>query len=194
MMQHKLMKHNRFTFFMSNNGDKGKSGIWFDDVPKSLLKGQLRKHPVIAKNYWSVNLLDIKVNGKSTGVCPGGCKTAVDSGTSLLTAPSHIAKTVLRELHSGTSAEELIQIGAPDEDSWVDMTQCQKLSTAPKLTYVLEAETADGKKSAVDYDLDPSEYMIEDSPGCGRAALSTLDVPAPNGIPSHLSYHVPQPV
>merc|ERR1712072_162092 len=180
MMQSKLMKNNRFTFFMADTeGSKAKSGIWFDDVPKSLFKGELRKHPVMAKGYWSVKLLDIKVGGKPTGVCGDkGCKAAVDSGTSLLTAPSRIAKTVLGAI--AANQEQLADVGAsPDE--WVDVMACQSLKHSPKLTYVIEAESADGSKHAVDYELTPEEYMLEDSPGCGRAALSSLDVPAPNG-------------
>merc|ERR1711934_57631 len=154
MMHSKLMKNNRFTFFMSDTeGSKAKSGIWFDDVPKSLFKGELKKHPVIAKGYWSVKLLDIKVGGKPTGVCGNkGCKAAVDSGTSLLTAPSRIAKTVLGAI--AANQEQLADVGAsPDE--WVDVMGCQSFKTSPKLTYVIEAEAADGSKHAVDYDLTP---------------------------------------
>lgn len=169
MMQNKLMKHNRFTFFMSDQPAHGKSGIWFDDVPASLFKGKLSKHPVVAKGYWSLNLLDVKVNGNSTGVCPRGCKVAVDSGTSLLTAPTTEAKTILSAI-AGTSSLALVQ-GAG----------CQKMADAPTLTYSLEAQTANGQKTARDYNLAPADYMIEDEAGCGRPALNSLDVPAPNG-------------
>eukprot|EP00656_Telonema_subtile_P037476 TRINITY_DN416_c0_g1_i5.p1 TRINITY_DN416_c0_g1~~TRINITY_DN416_c0_g1_i5.p1 ORF type:complete len:428 (+),score=140.39 TRINITY_DN416_c0_g1_i5:120-1403(+) len=165
LMQNKLMKRNRFTFFMSDDAAKGKSGIWFDDVPKSLFKGALHKHPVVSQRYWSVKLLDIKVGTKSTGVCKDGCNAAIDSGTSLLTAPTEIATAVLRELHK-------------------DPSTCRKISTAPTLTYVIEAELASGEKTRVEYPLEPKEYMLQDSlfnKDCGRAALNALDVPKPNG-------------
>jgi len=175
MIDKKLMKNNRFTFFMSNDADKGKSGIWFDDVPQSLYQGKLKKHPVISKNYWSVKLLDIKVDGKSTGVCPNGCKAAIDSGTSLLTAPTTMARTVLNAVSKGkqTSATQLLDVGV--------RAGCQPIKEAPTLTYVLESEDANGNKTPVDYDLAPEDYMLEEGVGCGRAAVSSLDVPQPNG-------------
>jgi cathepsin D/cathepsin E len=175
MIEKKLMKNNRFTFFMSNDADQGKSGIWFDDVPQALYKGKLKKHPVISKNYWSVRLFDIKVDGKSTGVCPNGCKAAIDSGTSLLTAPTTMARTVLDAVSKGkqSSATQLLDVGT--------RAGCQPIKDAPTLTYVLEAEDANGNKSPMDYDLAPEDYMLEEGVGCGRAAVSSLDVPKPNG-------------
>ena len=142
MIDKKLMKNNRFTFFMSNDADKGKSGIWFDDVPQSLyqvilssrllsciklfvcrvnLKStRLFPRTTGASSYWTsrcthttparrpsstlVTMASLswlawklrggQVDGKSTGVCPNGCNAAIDSGTSLLTAPTTMVSHV----------------------------------------------------------------------------------------------------
>jgi len=65
MIDKKLMKNNRFTFFMSNDADKGKSGIWFDDVPQSLYQVILSSRLLSC-----IKLFVCRVNLKSTRLFP----------------------------------------------------------------------------------------------------------------------------
>jgi len=86
-----------------------------------------------------------------------------------------MARTVLNAVSKGkqTSATQLLDVGV--------RAGCQPIKEAPTLTYVLESEDANGNKTPVDYDLAPEDYMLEEGVGCGRAAVSSLDVPQPNG-------------
>ena len=160
MIQKRVMKHNRFGFYLQEKRD---GAIWLDNVPKDTYEGELVEHKlVMPPAYWSLKLIDIKVDGKSMGVCPDGCKVAIDSGTSLLTGPSAGVGKVLSALDV--------------------KTDCANFDQLSHLTYVLEAEDGKGGKKNVEYPLTPNDYVLESG---GRTAchpgLSNLDVPAPNG-------------
>jgi len=160
MIQKKVMNQNRFGFYLQEKKD---GALWFDKVPADQHIGELTKHPlVMPAAYWSLKLMDVKVHGKPTGVCPNGCKVAVDSGTSLLTGPTEGATTVLTQLGLNPGCSNFDDLG--------------------NLTFVLEAEDKDGKKFNKEYDLEPREYVLESMgrTSC-RPGLSMLDVPAPNG-------------
>lgn len=160
MIQKKVMKRNRFGFYLQ---EKKNGALWFDHIPADAHTGKLTKHPVVKKAYWSVKMVDVKVGNKRLNICPKkGCRVAVDSGTSLLTAPSAEATKVLRALN-------------------VDPT-CANFKHLPDLKYVLEAVDDNGKTFNKEYALSPSDYVLE---GQGRTScrpgLSNLDVPQPNG-------------
>jgi len=160
MIQKKVMKKNRFGFYLQEKRD---GALWFDDIPSTNWIGELTKHKVMDKAYWSVKLVDVKVGDKSLKVCPKeGCKLAVDSGTSLLTGPSSGTRKVLAEL--GLQGD------------------CGNFKTLKHLTYVIEAVDSKGKPYNKEYSLKPEEFVMTDAAlsDC-RAGLSTLDVPKPNG-------------
>jgi len=160
MIQKKVMNKNRFGFYLQEKRD---GALWIDKIPNDQHTGKLTKHPlVMPAAYWSLKLMDVKVNGKKTGVCPDGCKVAIDSGTSLLTGPTEGAQKVLSQLGLDPGCSNFDKLG--------------------DLTFVLEAEDKDGKKFEKEYPLVPREYVLESfgRTSC-RAGLSMLDVPQPNG-------------
>mmetsp|Transcript_21835 Transcript_21835/g.53448 ORF Transcript_21835/g.53448 Transcript_21835/m.53448 type:complete len:433 (+) Transcript_21835:3-1301(+) len=82
---------------------KGKSGIVFGDVHNDLYKGPIHWIDVSKKLYWQVALTDITIGHHSLRkeglLCPGQkegpCTLVLDTGTSVLTAPSQTAGRML---------------------------------------------------------------------------------------------------
>jgi len=86
----KALKHNIMSFYYSNiNGTDGE--ITIGCVDKSKFTGDLKYYKVINKYYWTIQLDDILLNGKSLGLCSGEkkCNGIVDTGTSLITGPTN---------------------------------------------------------------------------------------------------------
>ena len=76
-------------------------GGWDD----SKYTGDLKWHKVEHKLFWSINLDDVKIDGKSLGLCGGRtgkkCLITPDSGTSLITFPSWAFRKFSRDLGYG---------------------------------------------------------------------------------------------
>jgi len=88
---------------------------------------------------YGVKLDDVKVNGKSTGVCDQGteCLVTFDSGTSLMSVPSF-------------AEEVLSKQGIPTSDSPV---KCSGSGDFGDLTFVIGGK---------DYTISNSEWMFKD--------------------------------
>lgn len=160
MIKKKVMHRNRFGFYLQ---EKRNGALWIDKVPSDLHTGKMTRHKLeMPAAYWSLKLMDVKVRGKGTGVCPNGCKVAIDSGTSLLTGPTAGAKKVLNALQLDPGCANFDKLG--------------------DLTFVLEATDENGKTFNKEYPMVPREYVLESfgRTSC-RAGLSMLDVPKPNG-------------
>jgi hypothetical protein len=130
MIQDSLLNKNIFSFFLGHNNDE-ESYLLFGDYDKSKFTGQLNCHPVVDKLFWSLKLDDIKLNGKSLGICDGkDCIVTPDSGTSYSTMPSWAMQ----------DAQKMLPL---KED-------CRSDHNFGTLTY-----TIDG----VDYDISSSHFM-----------------------------------
>lgn len=93
MMQQHLLKNNLFAFYLTTNSQNLESDLTFGYYDKTKFKGDLVWHPILFKYMFGIQLDDIKVNGKSLGLCgPNGkkqnCLVTVDSGTSMMAMPS----------------------------------------------------------------------------------------------------------
>lgn len=87
-----LLKHNIFSIFLSENEDN--SNISFGQINKNHMLSNFTFTDVVSKNYWEIDIEDIKVGNYSTDICKmlrqktGRCGVAIDSGTSLYAGPS----------------------------------------------------------------------------------------------------------
>lgn len=147
-----LLKNNIMTFYYSvNESVDGQITVGYIDQTK--YSGDIKYYPVIDKFYWTIGMTDVKYNGKSLGLCPGGCKAVIDTGTTLITGPSADLRELLEAI--------------PVQDN------CSGYSAAGELTFVFGKE---------EYSLRPDEYMIKtETMGrqkC-RGLMMPLDVPAP---------------
>ena len=84
MIKSDKLENNLFTFYYS---DDDNSEVSFGKIDYSKFIGDIHWTQVIDEYYWVIELKDIKLGNKSLGLCSNGCKAAVDTGTSLLTAP-----------------------------------------------------------------------------------------------------------
>jgi hypothetical protein len=81
----------------------------------SKFKGDLHWNPVEYKYMYGIRLDDIKVAGKSLGVCEGreNCLVTIDSGSSMNAFP-HYAHKILKE-HGLPSAGGNVECKAPSD-------------------------------------------------------------------------------
>lgn len=92
LMSADILGKNVFAFHMSMNPNEEDSelllGAW-DDTKYS---GELVWHNVEHKLFWSIQLDDVKIDGKSLGLCGPdsgkNCLLTPDSGTSMITFPT----------------------------------------------------------------------------------------------------------
>lgn len=89
MMDQHLLKSNMFAFYLTNKDSGVDSDLTLGYFDKAKFKGEMNWNDVKFKYMYGVKLDDMKVNGKSTGVCEGKeCLITFDSGTSLMSLPT----------------------------------------------------------------------------------------------------------
>lgn len=153
LMKGKSLKKNIIGFSFNKEGGKTTFGY----VDKNAYKGKIDYYKVIDKYYWTIEIKDIQLNGKSLGYCKDKiCKAAIDTGTSLIAGPSDELNTLLNKI-------------------LVD-DYCIGIENAPVITFIFD----NGKK----YDLEPEDYILEfkqnDIKQC-KALMMPVDVEEPHG-------------
>jgi len=97
-MQHRF-PNPVFGFYLTHDAGQAGSSLTIGGVQKSKYKGPMHWHSLFVKDkvpeYWTLKLTDVIVNGKSLGVCSNGCPIAIDTGTSLITGPSHMINKMI---------------------------------------------------------------------------------------------------
>jgi len=93
MMSQHLLKNNLFAFYLTTDDERLDSDLTFGYYDKTKFTGEIIWHPIQFKYMFGIQLDDIKINGKSLGLCgPNGtkkdCMVTVDSGTSYMAMPS----------------------------------------------------------------------------------------------------------
>lgn len=92
-----------FSFYLTSKQAEQqgiKSDLTIGYYDKEKFKGDLHWNPVQYKYMYGVKLDDVKVNGKSTGVCENrpaakDCLITFDSGTSLMSVPTFATKKLI---------------------------------------------------------------------------------------------------
>lgn len=164
-----LTDHNLFSFFFSNQ--KSIDGIvTFGGYDETMVEDEVRWNDVVTDDiYWQIKLDDIKVNGKSLGLCPSGqCTAIVDTGTTLLLAPGSFVKKITEAIDFKEDCSNL------DALSDITFTFGGHDYDLPKENYVMvdemdevkvvEKDLAGGKKIQVP--------MMKASAGCAMGVLA----------------------
>ncbi|KAI9287739.1 endopeptidase [Umbelopsis sp. AD052] len=161
MVNRDLIEEPVFSFYLSNaneGGDESNGGeLVFGGVDDAHYKGDIHYAPVTRKGYWEVELEDIKFGGESIGLDPVGA--AIDTGSSLLVAPSDVAELINKEL------------GA--EKNWAGQytLDCATKANLPDFCFVFNGK---------DFCLTPEDYILEVQNQCISGFMG-LDIPAPAG-------------
>jgi len=157
MWQEKLVDEPVFSFKLSHK-DGVDGELLFGGVDKSVYnEGEMDYVPLSKKGYWQIDMGDVKANGDSI---TGGAKqqAIVDSGTSLLTAPSAVINKLCAKVGCHNILGRII------------------ISTKAKFEMSFELG---GKE----YTLNESNLVLPVFPffHIGLLAMQPMDIPPPNG-------------
>ena len=64
-----LLKNNLFAFYLTPSKSSVESDLTFGYYDKTKFKGDITWHPIVFKYMYGIRLDDIKMNGKSLGLC-----------------------------------------------------------------------------------------------------------------------------
>lgn len=155
IVENKILEKNIMAFYYSFD-DNTEGEITFGSVNNEKFIQPLKYYKVVDKHFWTINLLDVKINGKSLGFCnnKNKCRAAADTGTTLITGPTEQINILLKEI--------------PTDDN------CHNFEKAGNLTFVFDNNE--------EYTLLPEEYINKVdklfNKEC-RAMLMPLDVQEP---------------
>ncbi|CAO2636826.1 Cathepsin E [Lemmus lemmus] len=138
MMAQNLVDLPIFSVYLSSD-TQGSSGseLTFGGYDPSHFSGSLNWIPVTKQGYWQIALDGIQV-GDTVMFCSEGCQAIVDTGTSLVTGPSH----KIKELQEA--------IGATPMDGEYAVN-CATLNTMPNVAFLI---------NGVSYILSPNAYIL----------------------------------
>nr|ACF18590.1 pepsinogen C precursor [Siniperca scherzeri] len=164
MISQNLLNADIFAFYLSSGEQQG-SELSFGGVDSSMYQGQIYWTPVTSETYWQIGVQGFQINGQESGWCSQGCQSIVDTGTSMLTAPSQLLGYIMQA------------IGAQQSQYGMYMVDCSQVNNLPTLTFVI---------SGVSFPLPPSAYIIEQTQNgyqyCSVGITPTY-LPSRNGQP-----------
>uniref|UniRef100_A0A8D2D8N7 Peptidase A1 domain-containing protein n=1 Tax=Sciurus vulgaris TaxID=55149 RepID=A0A8D2D8N7_SCIVU len=142
MMNRHLLAQDLFSVYMSRNGQG--SMLTLGAIDPSYYTGSLDWVPVTLQQYWQFAVDRITVNGVVVA-CDGGCQAILDTGTSLLTGPTHGILKIQQA------------IGATEGQYGQFNINCWSLSSMPTVVFEIH-----GRK----YSLPPFAYTVQDQDFC----------------------------
>ena len=99
-----------FAFHMSMNDDEEESELLLGDWDEAKFEGELAWHEVKHQLFWSIQLDDVLIDGKSLEICgpdtDKDCLLTPDSGTSMITFPSWAHSTFMDAYGDRENCEE----------------------------------------------------------------------------------------
>ena len=95
LMRERRLPRNWFSFWLSR-APGAASALVLGGAERALYAGNLTWLPSASRAYWELEFDRVELGGIALDVCPGRarCRAALDSGTSLITAPSPHARRI----------------------------------------------------------------------------------------------------
>jgi cathepsin D len=125
------LKQNWFSFYIADRNENAHSQVILGDPGKYFYEGDIHWHKVSQESYWQLKMSDVYINGKPINVCQyGPCKLVIDTGTSVMTAPSASLPILL---------------------NYMPLQDCDDISSLPELGFRI------GKYL---YTMKPEEYIL----------------------------------
>lgn len=150
----KLLKSNEFAFYLNTDSDQPSALLW-GGVDQDLFDGSIAMFPVVKPHYWSLELIDFRINGKSVKAHVSEDNKAkyvlVDSGTTYFTAPSEMFFSVMKHFPE-----------AP----------CSEVEDYPPIQYVLRS----AHNQTYTLEVGQDTYMVMDENDSCRPAFMKLDI------------------
>lgn len=192
VMNHKLLKNNIFSMFLSDHEDH--SNILFGSADKQHMLTNFTFVDVVSTNYWEIDIEDIIIGNYSTNFChlmrekTGKCGVAIDSGTSLFAGPTNFIRHIKDRL--GVNKDCLnfknlpdIQIILKSRKNYKSKEKILTQITLKPEDYLINGKRI--KKSIDSQNQDDflenfNEDIIKNKNEC-QAAFMPIDVPAPRG-------------
>lgn len=164
IISRKVLSWNVFAFYYSLNEDEA-SEISIGSINNKRFLGEITWIPLVPglQDYWLIEIEDILLDGESTGFCFSGCRAAIDTGTTLLAAPSEDLFELMERMSS----------------------ECTDLNQYPVLGFRIQGKVFEIYPE--DYIITQSGENYDDpgmhSPGFSECTLAimAIDVPEPNG-------------
>ncbi|CEP10381.1 hypothetical protein [Parasitella parasitica] len=158
MVNRDLIDEPLFSVWLNDAGEGAEGGeLIFGATDPSHYKGELIWSDIRRKGYWEITMEDIKFGGEYIELDPVGA--AIDTGSSLLVAPTTIADLINHEL------------GA--EKNWAGqyVLDCAKVPDLPEFCFVF---------SGKDFCLTGEDYVLNVQNQCISGFMG-MDIPAPAG-------------
>lgn len=155
LVEQGLVQKGQFAFYLGDSRtDFGE--LTLGGVDPLRFTGNIVWEKLKSATYWEINLQNAQVG--SVSYVDGGVNAIVDSGTSLLTAPSEVVAKIAKQVH----AVEIIQ--------GEYFVKCN-YDTLPNIDFTIGGNV---------YSLAPSDYLVPDGDICLLGIIG-LDIPAPTG-------------
>jgi len=158
LAEKKALRNDRFAVWLSKPADDKDSEMTLGGFDASKLGSEVMWSPVqnlhgdTASGFWEVKVHDVAVNGMKMGTCPqGGCRAALDTGTSVIAGPTEIINSILLELNVADD--------------------CANYETLPKFGFHIDHFVLN---------IDASDYIKKTEDSCIHQ-LQALDIPPPKG-------------
>ncbi|KAI8881334.1 endopeptidase [Backusella circina FSU 941] len=161
MVNRDLIDEQLFSFWLNDvnkpGGEEEGGQLVFGGVDPDHYKGEITWAPIKRKGYWEIELEDIKFGNEYVDLDPVGA--AIDTGSSLLVAPSTVADLINKEL------------GA--EKNWAGQytLDCSKVPSLPEFCFVFAGK---------DFCLEGKDYVLQVQDQCISGFMG-MDIPEPAG-------------
>lgn len=160
MVNRDLVDEQLFSFWLNDaekGGEENGGELIFGGVDPNHYKGNITWAPVQRKGYWEVELQNIKFGGEYIDLDPVGA--AIDTGSSLLIAPTTIADLINHEL------------GAVKNWAGQYTLDCSVVPDLPEFCFVFAGK---------DFCLEGKDYVLQVQDQCISGFMG-MDIPEPMG-------------
>lgn len=156
MVTQKLVPSSVFSFYLGKT-DGATGELTMGGTDPAHYSGDITYVPLKAATYWEITLDGLQY-GSTQYVPTGGQNAIVDSGTSILTGPSDVVKSIAESIGAKmvVANEYMVACDAPN---------------LPNLDFTINGNV---------YSLAPSDYLIPDGDTC-LFGMMGLDIPKPSG-------------
>lgn len=137
------VKQNLFSFYLNRDTSGSIGGVLdLGGIDADHYTGDIKYHDVVSATYWTLYMDSVAYDGKDTGTCGGKCPTIIDSGTSLIAAPTAAADKINSD------------IGATKVANGEYSVDCSKIDSMKDITFTLNGES---------YALSGKDYVLKET-------------------------------